>query len=1126
MKEKPASLGTFHWHNAAQFGGALNDNLFKLAVIYALVGNWEGRSEADVYSAVSGIFPVPFLLFIGAAGVLADRVRKHRIIQGIKLLEILVMSIGAIGIYFSSPLILLSSVFLMSTQSAFFSPTKFGIIPELVGRENISRANSQMQAASYLAMILGTILAPILFETMGPWSGLSSIGIAALGWVAALRIEATPKTESTSTASVFFIRDIFRTLKIIHKDAFLALAAWSSAFFLMIAAFIQINLLKYGTQTLGMPSPTEATFLFVVVALGIGMGSLLAGRLSRQNIEFGIVPIGSLLMAIGCLVLWAEPGLIGAYAASGIMGLGAGLFIVPVQSFLQYRSPPDLMGEIIAASGWLSWVGVLIAAGLFHLCSSIIGLTPAQSFLVIAGLVCVMSIVSFITLPDFFVRLLLMLIARCFYRVRAHGTQYLPSQGGALLVGNHVTMLDAVWLNSIQQRRIRFVMSRRQIENSPGWVRILLKLGRVIPIHMDDSPKQLLKSIEAARNAIKEGYIVGLFPEGALTRTGHLLPFKPGYERIVKGTDAPIIPFYLQGGYGSRASHAHGEPEQMHPDDFHRQIHIAIGKPLPTNTPHDVLRKTITALAGEAADASALQRGSVARCFVRNARKNWKRLAIADSSGKRLTFGRALTGALILRKTLEQKIAGDPEEVGVLLPPSAGGALVNVALAMGNRVSVNINHTASTSAQASAMKQAGIKTLVTSKKFVEKFPDTPNPGRMVYAEDLAKGVTPLTKILSLLKAKLSPVSWLLHERFWEPSDPLTILFSSGSTAEPKGIVLSHHNVLSNIEGFAVVARPQENDVLCSVLPFFHSFGFTAGMWFPLTHGLGAAYHHHPLETDAIGELAKDTRSTILMGTPTFLMAWVRKIDPEAFAHLRWVVTGAEKLRPKLADMFEKRYGVRPLEGYGATECSPVIAVNVPNVEYDGLLQQGTLEGSVGRPLPNLQIKVTDPDTGEPVAPGESGLLWVKGPSVMQHYLGNPEKTAEVLVDGWYNTGDIVKLEGDEFIVITDRLTRFSKLAGEMISHSAVEEVLQGAVGCTPDKLAVTGIPDERKGEKLVVVYAEELGDPGQFQDAIRALDIPNLWKPDSRNWIAVDALPTLGTGKLDLKGLKEVANSE
>jgi acyl-[acyl-carrier-protein]-phospholipid O-acyltransferase/long-chain-fatty-acid--[acyl-carrier-protein] ligase len=442
---------------------------------------------------------------------------------------------------------------------------------------------------------------------------------------------------------------------------------------------------------------------------------------------------------------------------------------------------------------------------------------------------------------------------------------------------------------------------------------------------------------------------------------------------------------------------------------------------------------------------------------------------------------------------------------------------------MNFRVAVNLNYTASKEFMQSAMDQAGVQTLITSRKFLEKVPGIPLPPHVIYAEDLLTGFSGMAKICGLITSRLLPLPLLVNDRWWSPDDPLTVLFSSGSTAQPKGILLSHHNILSNIDGFHVVARPQPNDSLCSVLPFFHSFGFTAGLWFPMTCGLQAAYHHHPLETDAIGTLAATNQCTILMGTPTFLTGWVRKIKPESFAHLRWVVVGAEKLRPKIADMFEKRFGVRPLEGYGATECSPVIAVNVPDVTYDEVTQIGTIEGSVGRALPNLRTKVCDPETGDLRPPGERGLLFVKGPSVMKKYLKNPEKTAEVLQDGWYNTGDIVMIDDEGFITITDRLSRFSKLAGEMISHSAVEEALQNAVNCTPDRLAVTGLPDEKKGERLIVIYDRTLGEAADLQPAVQALTIPNLWKPDIRNWIPVDALPTLGTGKLDLKGLKTIA---
>lgn len=1129
MKTNSSSLGTFHWHNLAQFGGALNDNLFKLAVIYGMTAAWTDWDEQTIIATVGVVFAVPFLLFLGAAGVLADRIRKHLIVRGIKLLEICVMAFGALALFLGNGWLMLAAMFAMSVQSALFSPTKFGIIPELVGRENISRANGYMQAATYLAIILGTALAPTfsrLFDKQYGMIGVACVGIAALGWVATTRIAPTPNLKGTSRASVWFFRDIFRTLRTVHQDGFLTLAVWSSAYFLMIAAFVQFNLLTYGVEHIdAIPDQEGATKLFLMVALGIGLGSLAAGKVSRRGIEFGIVPIGSMLMALSSAGLWAVPShsVAGAYGLCLAMGFGAGLFILPVQSFLQYRSPPDKVGEIIAASGWLSWVGVLLASGLLYLCAGVLDLTAAQSFLFLSFVILGLALASLIALPDFFVRFVVMLLTRCFYRLRSTGIDHLPSQGGALLVCNHVSLMDAIWISAVQQRRIRFVMSRTYIENCSPWMRGLLKLGGVIPIQEGDSPKAILRSLREAREVLEKGFLVAIFPEGHLSRTGHMLPFKPGFERIVKDTGAPILPLYIEGGYGTRASYARGVPRILHPADFRSQITVAVGGPLPATSSMREVRDAVLDLAATATDAYAPIRGSAGRCFARAARRHWKRPALADSTGKKLTFGRSLTAALLLKKKLSRELAGDPEEVGVLLPPTVGGALVNLALALDYRVSVNFNYTASTGAIRSAMEQAGVHTLITSRKFIEKFPDTPIPERVLYAEDLAAGFSGAAKILTLLKARLAPLPCLATDRFWSPDDPLTVLFSSGSTANPKGIVLSHHNILSNIDGFNVVARPRPDDCLCSVLPFFHSFGFTAGLWFPMTRGLAVAYHHHPLETDAIGDVAEANRATILMGTPTFLMAWVRKIRPEAFANLRWVVTGAEKLRPKLSDMFEKRYGIRPLEGYGATECSPVIAVNVPDVDLEGLRQTGNIEGTVGRPLPNILTKVTHPDTGEKLPEGEAGLLWVKGPSVMKGYLNNPQKTAEAVRDGWYNTGDIVKKDANGFITITDRLTRFSKLAGEMVSHSAVEAAIQQALGCAPDALAVTGISDEKKGERLVVVHTDGVGDLADCHAKVHAAPIPNLWKPDSRAWLRVEALPTLGTGKLDLKGLKDIA---
>jgi acyl-[acyl-carrier-protein]-phospholipid O-acyltransferase/long-chain-fatty-acid--[acyl-carrier-protein] ligase len=336
-------------------------------------------------------------------------------------------------------------------------------------------------------------------------------------------------------------------------------------------------------------------------------------------------------------------------------------------------------------------------------------------------------------------------------------------------------------------------------------------------------------------------------------------------------------------------------------------------------------------------------------------------------------------------------------------------------------------------------------------------------------------------------------------------------------------MLSHHNILSNIESMRAVFHYSPDDNICAALPFFHSFGYTCSLWLPLLCGFSVAYHPNPLEGAKIAEVVRENHSTLLFATPTFLLAYLRRAKPEDFESLRFVVVGAEKLRPRLADAFEAQFGVRPLEGYGATELSPVAAISLPDVEAGGLRQVGTKAGSVGHPLPGVAVRIVDPETGARVPPETPGLLLIRGPNVMLGYLNEPEKTAAVLRDGWYNTGDMAVLDNDGFIKITDRLSRFSKIGGEMVPHLAVEEAYQRGLERTDPVLAVAGVADEKRGERLVVLYTAEAGPPDRLRAIITSSELPNLWKPAADAYYPIDSLPVLGTGKLDLKAIKDLA---
>jgi acyl-[acyl-carrier-protein]-phospholipid O-acyltransferase/long-chain-fatty-acid--[acyl-carrier-protein] ligase len=374
-----------------------------------------------------------------------------------------------------------------------------------------------------------------------------------------------------------------------------------------------------------------------------------------------------------------------------------------------------------------------------------------------------------------------------------------------------------------------------------------------------------------------------------------------------------------------------------------------------------------------------------------------------------------------------------------------------------------------------------------------------------------------------LKARFAPRSFLYDNDSFSPDAIAAIVFSSGSTGSPKGVMLSHHNIISNLESMRMVVHPTENDCICGILPFFHSFGYTVTLWFPLLHGYPAVYHSNPLDAATIGDLVHTYHATHLLATPSFLANFIRRVPAEKFRSLKIVIAGAEKLKSSLAEAFEQKFRVRPLEGYGVTEMSPVISLNMPDITADGLTQIGNKEGSAGQPLPGIAVKTINPDSGLPTDTHTPGLLLVKGPNIMRGYLNNPEKTAEVIVDGWYNTGDIGLVDEDGFVTITDRLSRFSKIAGEMVPHIAVEDIIYEGLHTTERVLAVSSVPDTHRGEKLVVLFTKNAGSESELKHIVDSSSLPNLWKPASDAYAIVDTIPLLGSGKLDLKSLHQIA---
>jgi acyl-[acyl-carrier-protein]-phospholipid O-acyltransferase/long-chain-fatty-acid--[acyl-carrier-protein] ligase len=444
------------------------------------------------------------------------------------------------------------------------------------------------------------------------------------------------------------------------------------------------------------------------------------------------------------------------------------------------------------------------------------------------------------------------------------------------------------------------------------------------------------------------------------------------------------------------------------------------------------------------------------------------------------------------------------------------------------KVPVNLNYTASNETLESCARQCNLKTVITARAFLERVHVQP-PAETVFIEDIAQKPR-FSEPFAAAVAVLLPAR--LIEKFagsrhkTQLDDIATIIFSSGSTGEPKGVVLTHYNVASNVEQLSQVFLLHPDDRIMGILPFFHSFGFTGTLCLPAATGIGVVFHPNPLDSRVIGALVNKYAVTMLLATPTFLNAYARRVEPEQFGSLRFVMAGAEKLPERVAQAFEDRFGIRPMEGYGCTECSPAVTVNTMDFRAASFRQVGAKRGSIGHPLPGMTVKIVDPDSQERLGVNQPGLLLVRGPNIMQGYLNQPEKTAAVLRDGWYNTGDIAMVDDDGFLRVTDRLSRFSKIGGEMVPHIKVEDKLHELVGATDQTFVVTAVPDEKKGERLIVLHTlpEEKLKP--TLELLAKSELPALWRPRPDQFIHVEKLPYLGTGKLDLRKARELALAE
>lgn len=1133
------------------FINAFVDLGHKVTIQNTLFKSYDGETQILLTAIVNGLILLPFILLFTPAGFVSDKYPKHRVMQ-LSAAAALLITLAITACYYAGLFLpAFALTFVLAVQSAIYSPAKYGFIRELLGVERLSEGNGWIQAATIVAILSGIVVFSALFEWMLAGQLFSRPAdilpnVATLGWILVggasvqllltLRLPALSHQlprQAFSVSDYLSGRSLKRNLAELASVRAILLSIFGLAMFWSISQVMLAVFPAYAKEHLDQNNTFIIQGAMALAGVGIMIGSVIAGRLSRHYINAGLIPLGACGVALGLLLLPQLNSIALCALAFLLIGTCGAMMIIPLNAMIQFNAEESRLGRVLAGNNFVQNVSML--SFLLLTVTSALLSVPSSWVLWLLALVAVCgAIYAVILLPQALVRLVATSLIRRRYNLKVLGFEYLPVSGeGTLLLGNHISWLDWAMLQMACPRHIHFVMERSIYER--WYLRWFLDLYRVIPISAR-GPRSAMREV---RELLAAGRVVCLFPEGAISYSGQLGEFKRGFERVARENgegpvpDARIVPFYLRGLWGSRFSRSSERLQGFDNRGLKRDVIVAFGEPLPLDTRAETIKQKVTELSIHAWNEYTDSLETLPRAFIRTAKAAPSEWALTDFNGPVLNHRRLLTACILFSRRLKRI---EEQNVGLLLPTAAGGAIANMALLMSGKTLVNLNYTSPERVLLDCAERAGVRTLVTSSQFLRKlkqrglsFNQLLERMDVIILEDVKAGIGKTESLLTLMQAVLTPL-WALHWRYGGVSDldaTAAILFSSGSEGAPKGVMLSHRNMMANLKQIAAVLNVQDDDCVLATLPLFHAFGLTVTCMLPLVEGIPLVCQPDPTDAVSIGKAAARYRATILCGTSTFLGIYLRnqKLHPLMFSSLRVVVAGAERLSPQTKSGFEARFRVPVLEGYGCTETTPVASVNLPDYldTQWWRLQRGQRDGTVGMALPGSMFRIVDPSSLEPLPVGESGMILLGGSQIMQGYLNEPERTAEVIIESdglrWYKTGDKGYLDEDGFLTIIDRYSRFAKIGGEMISLSSVERAVQSELDQPELVLAAVAVPDTRKGEKIVLLV--EGADSEAIQSRLRKSSISPLCRP--AKVYSVDQIPLLGSGKMDLAALRQLA---
>jgi len=1104
-----------------QFLSAFNDNFLKNTLVFLILFQMAADGAALV-TVAGGIFILPFLALSAIGGELADKHDKARMAELLKRAEIGVAAVSVLGIALSSIWILMFALFGFGVISALFGPIKYGILPDHLDRRDLPKANAWIEGGTFIAILTGTIVAAVAFSggdniwVFGPMM----MGFSVLCWLAARMIPPTGSKAPDLVIDWNIFRSSVTLVGEIKADTRIWRSALMNCWFWFVGAFVMTMLPIMVKDILGGSEIVVPAYL-AIFAISIAVGSAIAGWMSAGRVVLLPAPVGTAIIALFGLDLawnlWGLNSVTHATTISGFfagqstirvaidlagMAIGGAFLAVPTFAAMQTWAHEDRRARVIGAANVLS--ALFITSGLALV--AVLQAVGVSVPMIILGLSVINLGVAWLmlkTLPTNPFRDFISIIFRAFMRLEVEGLENIKKAGVAPIIAlNHVSLLDGALALAITEEEPTFAVDYKIAQ--AWWVKPFLKFAKFLPL---DPTKPM-----ATRTLIKvvqDGNPIGIFPEGRLTVTGTLMKVYDGAAMVADKTGSMVVPVRIDGLEKSYFTYLNDGKVRRR---WFPKVKVTILEPRKLEVPVELKGRARRIAAGAALyqimsdlmfKTTNTNATIIDRVIETAKDRGMGTLAVEDPVTGKLTYGKLLTGAAVLGAQFRARFPNE-ETLGVMLPNANGAAATLFGVMSAGKVPAMLNFTAGATNILSACTAAQVKHVLTSRAFVTQaklgpvIEEMEKQVKIVWLDDLRAEIGFKDKLIGYFR-KTRP---LVRKK---PDDPAVILFTSGSEGTPKGVVLTHRNILSNAAQAAARIDFHSGDKVFNILPVFHSFGLTAGTILPLISGVPIYFYPSPLHYRIVPELIYSSNATIIFGTDTFLSGYARTAHPYDFRSIRYIFSGAEPVKPSTRETYMEKFGLRILEGYGVTETAPVVSINTPMYNKSG---------TVGKIMPGMEWKL------EPV-PGieEGGRLYLKGPNVMAGYLRaeNPG-VLELLPEGWHDTGDIVTIDADGFVKIRGRAKRFAKIGGEMVSLAAVEAL---AGNLWPGTLvAVSAVPDAKKGERLILLTDAPNATRADFLAYAKSKNAMDMMVPAE---VRVGKVPVLGTGKVDFVAARKLA---